>query len=130
MWSQFENRREIDYVLGHTNPKHVWFVLDTGHITMAGMDPVELARTLGHRIVEFHMKDTKPEWRGGAKTRLDRPDMMNDPPFFPLGKAASTSHPQSASGQNPMARLVDGGTRFIALSTAKGERPNQPEVSQ
>jgi inosose dehydratase len=86
MWSQFENRGEIDYVLGHTDPKNVWFVLDTGHITMAGMDPVELARTLGHRIVEFHMKDTKPEWRGGAKTRLDRPDMMNDPPFFPLGK--------------------------------------------
>jgi inosose dehydratase len=52
---------------------------------MAGRDPVELTRTLGHRIVEFHMKDTKPETRGGAKKRLDRPDMMNDPPFFPLG---------------------------------------------
>jgi len=86
MWNQFETRREIDYVLGHTDPKHVWFVLDTGHITMAGIDPVALAKELGHRIVEFHMKDTKPEWRGGAKSRLDRPDMMNDPPFFPLGK--------------------------------------------
>ena len=85
MWSQFENRREIDYVMENTNPKDVWFVLDTGHITMAGIDPVELARTLGHRVVEFHMKDTKPENRGGAKTRLDRPDMMKDPPFFPLG---------------------------------------------
>lgn len=85
MWSQFENRREIDYVLGHTDPANVWFVLDTGHITMAGIDPVELARTLGHRIVEFHMKDTKPENRGGARARLDRPDMMTDPPFFPLG---------------------------------------------
>ena len=85
MWAQFENRREIDYVLGHTDPNNVWFVLDTGHITMAGIDPVELARALGHRIVEFHMKDTKPENRGGAKKRLDRPDMMNDPPFFPLG---------------------------------------------
>ncbi len=85
MWNQFENRAEIDMVLGATDPKHVWFVLDTGHITMAGMDPVELARSLGHRIVEFHMKDTKPEWRGGAAKRLDRPDMMADPPFFPLG---------------------------------------------
>jgi sugar phosphate isomerase/epimerase len=85
MWSQFENRREIDHVLKNTDPKNVWFVLDTGHITAAGIDPVELAKTLGHRIVEFHMKDTKPEMRGGAKTRLDRPDMMKDPPFFPLG---------------------------------------------
>ncbi|MEZ5401300.1 MAG: sugar phosphate isomerase/epimerase [Bryobacteraceae bacterium] len=85
MWNQFENRREIDAVLGATDPKHVWFVLDTGHITLAGIDPVQLARELNHRIVEFHMKDTRPEWRGGAPTRLDRPDMMADPPFFPLG---------------------------------------------
>lgn len=85
MWAQFENRREVDYVMSHTDPKNVGFVLDTGHVTMAGMDPVELTKTLGHRIVEFHMKDTKPENRGGARKRLDRPDMMNDPPFFPLG---------------------------------------------
>lgn len=63
----------------------MWFVLDTGHITMAGIDPVALAKQLGSRIVEFHMKDTRPEWRGGAPKRLDRPDMMTDPPFFPLG---------------------------------------------
>jgi inosose dehydratase len=85
MWSQFENRREIDFVMNNTDPRHVYFVLDTGHITMAGIDPVELTRTLGHRIVEFHMKDTKPETRGGAKSRLERPDVMKDPPFFPLG---------------------------------------------
>ncbi|MBL8228971.1 MAG: sugar phosphate isomerase/epimerase [Bryobacterales bacterium] len=86
MWNQFENRKEIDYVLGRTTNENVGFVLDTGHITMAGIDPVELTRTLGHRIVEFHMKDTAPETRGGAKKRLDRPDMMKEPCFFPLGK--------------------------------------------
>ncbi|MBV6434013.1 MAG: Inosose dehydratase [Bryobacteraceae bacterium] len=85
MWSQFENRREIDYMMEHTAPANVGFVLDTGHITMAGIDPVELTRTLGHRIAEFHMKDTAPENRGGAKSRIDRPDMMKNPPFFPLG---------------------------------------------
>ena len=85
MWAQFENRHEVDYVMSHTDARDVAFVLDTGHITMAGMDPVALTKQLGHRIVEFHMKDTRPEWKGGAKTRLDRPDMMKDPPFFPLG---------------------------------------------
>ena len=85
MWSQFENRREIDFVMQNTDPKDVYFVLDTGHITMAGIDPVELARKLGHRILEFHMKDVKPENRGGAKTRLAKMDGMNDPCFFPLG---------------------------------------------
>ncbi|MCW5977570.1 MAG: sugar phosphate isomerase/epimerase [Bryobacteraceae bacterium] len=85
MWSQFENRKEIDFVLGRTDPDGIKFVLDTGHITLAGIDPVELTRTLGHRIAEFHVKDVKPENLGGAKTRLDRPDVMNDPPFFALG---------------------------------------------
>jgi inosose dehydratase len=86
MWSQFENRREIDSVLSNTDPKHVWFVLDTGHISMAGIDPVELTRTLGHRIVEFHMKDVDPSNRGGAKSRLAVHDAMNNPVFFALGK--------------------------------------------
>jgi len=85
MWSQFENRREIDTIMEATNPKHVFFILDTGQVTMAGIDPVELTRALGHRIIEFHLKDTKPEQRGGAKKRLDRNDPMKDPIFFPLG---------------------------------------------
>ncbi len=86
MWSQFENRKEIEYLMERTKPTNVAFVLDTGHITMAGIDPVALARTLGHRIVEFHMKDVAKEHRGGAKTRLDRPDLMKNPCFFPLGE--------------------------------------------
>lgn len=86
MWTQLENRREIDTLLASTDPKHVSFVLDTGHITMAGIDPVELTRSLGHRIIEFHLKDTMPEYRGGAKKRLGRNDPMKDPIFFELGK--------------------------------------------
>ncbi len=86
MWTQLETRREIDTVLEGTDPKHVWFVLDTGQITMAGIDPVELTRALGHRIIEFHLKDTLPEHRGGAKQRPDRNDPMKDPIFFELGK--------------------------------------------
>lgn len=86
MWSQFENQKEIDYVLAHTDPKRVGFVLDTGHITLAGIDPVALAFQLHHRTVEFHLKDTAPATYAGAKSRIDRPaDMMANPPFFPLG---------------------------------------------
>lgn len=84
--SQFQNRNEIDFVMANTDPKHVRFVLDTGHITMAGMDPVALAKHLGHRIVEFHLKDTKPEDRGGTKNvPTPRRDQIKDPYFFPLG---------------------------------------------
>lgn len=84
--SQFQNRSEIDYVMANSDPKHVQFVLDTGHITMAGMDPIALAKKLGNRVVEFHLKDTRPEDRGGTKN-VPGParDQMKDPYFFPLG---------------------------------------------
>jgi len=84
--SQFQSQNEIDYVMANTDPKHVRFVLDTGHITMAGMDPIALAKRLGHRIVEFHLKDSKPEDRGGTKN-VPPPqwDQIKNPYFFPLG---------------------------------------------
>jgi inosose dehydratase len=86
MWSQVENQHEIDAILTHSDANNVAFVLDTGHITMAGIDPVALAFKLNHRVVEYHLKDTKKETYGGAKTRRQLPgDMMGDPPFFPLG---------------------------------------------
>lgn len=93
MWSQFESPREVEYILSHTDPKHVWFVLDTGHITLAGMDPVKLARQLGHRILEFHLKDTKADTRGGAKARVDRNDPIKDPVFFALGTSNGVDFP-------------------------------------
>ena len=84
--SQLQSQNEIDYVMAHTDPKHVRFVLDTGHITMAGMDPIALAKRLGHRVVEFHLKDTKPQDRGGTKNVPGREhDQLKDPYFFPLG---------------------------------------------
>ncbi len=85
--SQVQNEAETNYIMEHTNPDHVGFVLDTGHITMAGMDPIALAKKLGNRICEYHLKDTKKEDRGGTKNvpAPDR-DMMNDPYFYPMGE--------------------------------------------
>jgi inosose dehydratase len=50
-----------------TNPKDVYLVCDTGHITMAGMDPVKITREYHSRLVEYHMKDVAPENKGGYK---------------------------------------------------------------
>jgi inosose dehydratase len=84
--SQLQNENEIDFIMANTDPQHVRFVLDTGHITMAGMDPLALAKRLGHRVVEFHLKDTRPEDRGGARHVPDRDaDQLKNPYFFPLG---------------------------------------------
>ena len=95
--SQLQTEEEIDYVMANTDPAHVRFVLDTGHITMAGMDPLALARRLGKRIVEFHLKDTRPEDRGGTH-HVPGPEVeqLKTPYFFPIG---------------------NGGVDFVALKT-------------
>jgi inosose dehydratase len=88
--SNFQTREDIDAVLGQTNPKYVYLVLDTGHITMAGMDPVELTRTYVSRIVEFHVKDCAPKDRGGYKGPPLKNGTYNttgaNRVFFELGK--------------------------------------------
>jgi inosose dehydratase len=96
MWSQFESRREVEYILEHTNPSQVFFVLDTGHITLGGMDPVKLARELKSRVVEFHLKDTHERHRGGAGVRIERNDKMAEPVFFALGTAGGVDFPALA----------------------------------
>ncbi len=86
LWTQFQNRNEIDAVMELTDPRHVHFVLDTGHITMAGMDPVELTRVYVSRIIELHLKDTRPEHRGGIKGPLPTSEQyLKEPIFFELG---------------------------------------------
>lgn len=88
LWTQFQDRSEIDRIMETTNPKHVYLVLDTGHITMAGIDPVELTRAYTSRIVEFHMKDTRPQDRGGHKGPTPQREGYTDKGkriFFELG---------------------------------------------
>ena len=85
--SQLQNEHETMYIMENTKPENVGLILDTGHITMGGMDPVALAKKFGHRVIEFHLKDTAKADRGGAKVSpLPTRDMMNDPYFYPMGE--------------------------------------------
>ena len=89
LWTQLQNRNEIDRLMALTDPRHVYMVLDTGHITMAGIDPVELTRYYVGRIVEYHMKDCKPEDRGGHKGGTPQREGYADKGkriFYELGK--------------------------------------------
>jgi inosose dehydratase len=72
--------------MANTDPRYVGLVLDTGHFTMAGMDPFAMARRYGKRVVEYHLKDTRAEDRGGTK-QVPGPevDQMKTPYFYPLG---------------------------------------------
>ena len=85
--SQLQTQHEVEYIMANTDPKYVGLVIDTGHITMAGMDPLALAKKYGKRVLEYHLKDTKSEDRGGTKN-VPGPEVnqMKNPFFFPLGE--------------------------------------------
>jgi inosose dehydratase len=70
--SAFETRQDIDAIMDLTDPRHVYMILDTGHITMAGMDPVQLTRDYTDRIIEYHLKDTAAIDRGGTGRLMGR----------------------------------------------------------
>ena len=89
LWTQLQDRKEIDRLMELTDPNHVYLVLDTGHINMAGIDPVELASVYASRIVEFHLKDCKREDRGGHKGPTPKREGYADKGkriFYELGK--------------------------------------------
>ena len=89
LWTQYETRRDIDAIMELTDPKYVHMVLDTGHTTMAGMDPVQLAKDYDARIIEFHCKDAAPENRGGYTGLAMERGSVNTGPhdrIFELGR--------------------------------------------
>ena len=86
--SALQTKQDVDAILDMTNPANVYFVLDTGHITMAGMDPVALTRTYLSRIIEYHIKDVAPQDKGGHKGELQGPynTTAANRIFFEMGK--------------------------------------------
>lgn len=89
LFSQFETPRDVERMMEMTDPKHVYFICDTGHVTMAGMDALALTKQLGHRIIEYHVKDVSPAHKGGYRGPELISDEVNTRPdnriFFELG---------------------------------------------
>ena len=61
MYTEVQDRNEIDYVLENTDPNYVFFAPDTAHIHKAGFDPVAVMRDHADRIAYLHLKDVTPE---------------------------------------------------------------------
>lgn len=60
MGTVVESEADIDAFMETTGPS-VHLLLDTGHATFAGADPVALARRYRGRISHFHAKDVRPD---------------------------------------------------------------------
>jgi inosose dehydratase len=86
--SAMQTKSDTESIMEMTDPKLVNLIVDTGHTTMAGMDPVELTRRYLHRIIEYHIKDVAPENKGGFKGELTGPQntTAENRIFFELGK--------------------------------------------
>jgi inosose dehydratase len=64
IWSPMEREQELRTVLALTDPKLVYLVTDTAHLTLGGMDPVQIIREFYPRIAAIHFKDTDRKYRG------------------------------------------------------------------
>ncbi|GGK06853.1 myo-inosose-2 dehydratase [Pilimelia anulata] len=67
MGTGVQTRAEVDRLLADTDPNLVHLLLDTGHLTWAGGDPLALVREHGDRIAHVHLKDLRKDvleqWR-------------------------------------------------------------------
>jgi inosose dehydratase len=63
-----EREQEVRKMVALTDPKYVWLVADTGHLTLGGGDAVRMIDDFFPRISEIHLKDTYAKYRGNTQT--------------------------------------------------------------
>lgn len=64
-----ETPKEIDALMRRTDAALVGLCLDTGHLTFAGGNPIEVLDRYGDRVRHVHFKDCDPEVAGAARGR-------------------------------------------------------------
>jgi inosose dehydratase len=76
-WTLVERQPELDMIMEMTDPKLVFLVLDTGHATLGGIDPVKCLRDYYSRITAIHLKDAEAKystaggWKGPAPSEAE-----------------------------------------------------------
>ncbi len=68
IWGPMEREHDVRRVMELTDPKYVWLTTDTGHLTLGGMDAVQIMGDYFPRIAEVHLKDTYAKYRGNTST--------------------------------------------------------------
>lgn len=64
IWSPLEREHELRRAMELTDPKLVYLVTDTAHLTLGGMDPLQIMKDYYSRIAAVHFKDTEAKYRG------------------------------------------------------------------
>ena len=64
-WTLVERQPELDKMMDLTDPRYVFLVLDTGHASLGGIDPVKALVTYYSRLAAVHLKDCEPKYSAG-----------------------------------------------------------------
>ncbi len=68
IWGPMERESDVRRVMELTDHKYVWLTSDTGHLTLGGMDAVQIMSDYFPRIALVHLKDTYAKYRGNTST--------------------------------------------------------------
>jgi sugar phosphate isomerase/epimerase len=64
-WTLLEREPELRKIMDLTDPKFVYLVLDTGHASLGGIDPVKCLRDYYSRLAAIHLKDCEAKYSAG-----------------------------------------------------------------
>jgi sugar phosphate isomerase/epimerase len=76
-WTLVEREPELHKIMDLTDPKLVYIVADTCHLTLGGIDPVKCLRDYYPRVAAVHLKDAEPKystargWKGPAPSQQE-----------------------------------------------------------
>jgi inosose dehydratase len=79
-----ERTHQVDRLLQNSS---VPLCLDTGHLTVGGIDPVELVRDAADRVIHVHLKDVEGQLAESVRRRsVGYMDAVRDGMYLPLGE--------------------------------------------
>lgn len=59
-----QSRKDVDRLMAETDPNLVFLLLDTGHLYVAGDDPLAMTKAYADRIKHVHLKDIRADvWK-------------------------------------------------------------------
>ena len=62
--SLIQTEHETRKLMELTDPRYVWLTADTSHLTLGGMDPLQIIKDYWPRVAEIHYKDAPTHLRG------------------------------------------------------------------
>ena len=70
--SLIQNEHETRKLMDLTDPRYVWLTTDTSHLTLGGMDPLQIIKDYWPRVAEVHYKDAPRHLRGNKVVAVPR----------------------------------------------------------